>query len=545
MGLVPPYFFSPMTTNTYNSTTDLPFGLRQDEGQFASLLYTGSKSYSGKMARQLMKDPEIKKWIDDGRTYSKKRKTNVEQFLYNLIEVRRTQLLINDTKDFNHLTVRLAVPLRDIKRLHKYLAQHMSYEYIREIIERMRDAGYIHHQYGTQRYVPEIDGGQVTRIGITNKFEDLCDQYLNPSSPFKHGVEYHVCSDTIHMKDRGGKLVKYKDADFPIFKEMRSKLSDYNRRMSARSVTLWIPISDVCLSSSLDHFVLSHQNTTEIESSGSNNHDNLPLSSSSPSLPLHYCSNINSQKIQSRIRDLENKARILIHITPKARDGCLVYELDDYHLHTKRTFCRSSTTHGGRHYAPIQNIPSKWRKHLRIDDEPVVELDYDGLHVSMLYHKEGTELTFGDAYEIDAFPEIPRKTLKPMTLILINSRSSQSYYTRIKSDVTRGSLDLGPYGVGDVKAITHAIRGKHDPIRDYFWSDSGVKLQYADSKIASHIMSEMDVIPIHDGFVCRASEEERLKTLMKEAYKEVMGDYEIGISREFTPLTETITPRKE
>jgi hypothetical protein len=537
-----------MTTNTYNSTTDLPFGLRQDEGQFATLLYIGSRGYSGKLARQLMKDPEIKKWIDDGRTYSKKRKTNVEQFLYNLIEVRRTQLLINDTKDFNHLTVRLAVPLRDIKRLHKYLAQHMSYGYIREIIERMRDAGYIHHQYGTQRYVPEIDGGQVTRIGITNRFEDLCDQYLNPSSPLKRDVEYHLCEEIIHVKGDDKKLMMYKNADFPVFDKMRKKLRDYNRRVSRHRVALWIPLSSICLSGSLDRFILSHPDTTRIQNPNSDyyhNDDHTSTPHPDHHIQTHYCSNKEPVEIGTFTRDVEQTFSVLKHVEPKLRDGHLVYQLDYPHLFTVRKFCRSSSSHGGRHYAPIQNLPSDWRKYLRIDDEPVVELDYDGLHVSMLYHKEGIEPTFEDAYEIDDFPEIPRSSLKIMTMVMVNSTSWQSYYGRVKWDVKRGDLDLGPYGVGDVRAITQAIREKHDPIKDYFWSDVGVKLQYGDSKIASRIMSEMDVIHIHDGFVCPASEEEELRTLMEEAYKEVMGDYEIGISREFTPLTETITPRKE
>ncbi|WP_157237844.1 hypothetical protein [Desulfobacter curvatus] len=58
-----------------------------------------------------------------------------------------------------------------------------------------------------------------------------------------------------------------------------------------------------------------------------------------------------------------------------------------------RVFNNSSFNNGGRFYgASHLDIPSHMRGFIRINGEPVVELDYDALHVVMLYHLRGIDI---------------------------------------------------------------------------------------------------------------------------------------------------------
>jgi hypothetical protein len=71
----------------------------------------------------------------------------------------------------------------------------------------------------------------------------------------------------------------------------------------------------------------------------------------------------------------------------------------------RRIFSGGSWKSGGRFYGGWwQRLPGKWRQRIRIiDDEPIVELDYSGLHIIMLYAIEGIDYwkEFGeDPYQL-------------------------------------------------------------------------------------------------------------------------------------------------
>jgi hypothetical protein len=72
-----------------------------------------------------------------------------------------------------------------------------------------------------------------------------------------------------------------------------------------------------------------------------------------------------------------------------------------------RVFNNSSFKNGGRFYgASHLDIPSHMRGFIRINGEPVVELDYDALHIVMLYHLRGLDINLAqDPYEIIVGPE--------------------------------------------------------------------------------------------------------------------------------------------
>jgi hypothetical protein len=72
---------------------------------------------------------------------------------------------------------------------------------------------------------------------------------------------------------------------------------------------------------------------------------------------------------------------------------------------------RPDFAHGGRWYADVQNLPREDRKTLTINGEPTCELDFSGLHPTMLYHMRGQTL-LEKAYAIPGIDSFNRPAIK-------------------------------------------------------------------------------------------------------------------------------------
>lgn len=186
-----------------------------------------------------------------------------------------------------------------------------------------------------------------------------------------------------------------------------------------------------------------------------------------------------------------------------------------------RTFDR-----GGRFYArgaSWQNIKSEARRRLTIDGEQVVELDFDGMHISMLYAEANLPLPSG-CYDIHGWP---RRQVKVATLTLINAKSEHSARLSIAHDL------IAPPGTQDAikkaQVLIDLIKKKHHAIADQFHNDTGARLMRNDSDIAENVMVELIlrkgivVLPVHDSFVVPASKHDELKVAMIEAAFRITG----------------------
>ena len=66
----------------------------------------------------------------------------------------------------------------------------------------------------------------------------------------------------------------------------------------------------------------------------------------------------------------------------------------------------------------------------------------------------------------------------------------------------------------------------HAPIAQYFGTAYGVKLQYLDSQIAESVMQRMlpePCLPIHDSFIVRVGQSNKLKKIMNEEFYALTG----------------------
>lgn len=218
-----------------------------------------------------------------------------------------------------------------------------------------------------------------------------------------------------------------------------------------------------------------------------------------------------------------------------------------YDIQLRKVFNNSSWNQGGRSYVTGEgsNIMKKtFRKDIRIDSNPTVEIDFKALHPSIIAELQNYKLPeFFDPYGIH-LEGYDRKTLRSIAKIafmcifnsknLVQATAAVSKELRDLKDEDGNHLPtkwkeykLTPQVI-QVKEILQELAMHNIYAQEWVFSGKGVFLQNTDSKIMDTVIQQfLDVdefmIPIHDSIVV----EERLKDFainaMQVAYKQVMG----------------------
>jgi hypothetical protein len=89
-----------------------------------------------------------------------------------------------------------------------------------------------------------------------------------------------------------------------------------------------------------------------------------------------------------------------------------------------------------------------------------------------------------------------------------------------------------------------AIAERHEPIKEYFYSGEGVRLQFLDSCVAERVMLKMldkgrVVLPVHDSFIMRIGLEKELSDAMEEALTEEFPGLKPSLKAKETALEES------
>ena len=185
-----------------------------------------------------------------------------------------------------------------------------------------------------------------------------------------------------------------------------------------------------------------------------------------------------------------------------------------------RVFTDASFTRGGRFYGGWwQTIPSRYRSRLLINSKRTVELDYSGLHPAILYAEAGRDLP-DDPYDDILAPQ-HRDLVKKAFNAMVNA----------KHELTRPPYGLVLRETGMTwRQLSSAIREKHKPISDAFYSDGGTYLQFIDSELAERVLMHFAqrplnaaVLPVHDSFIMHHGYETDLRTVMDKFFTERFG----------------------
>ncbi|MBM9593999.1 hypothetical protein [Roseitranquillus sediminis] len=198
--------------------------------------------------------------------------------------------------------------------------------------------------------------------------------------------------------------------------------------------------------------------------------------------------------------------------------------------------------HGGRFYAEggaWQTLSKTERRALRIDGEPVVEIDYATFHPALAYAERGLPPPEAP-YEVAGFS---RDLVKVAFNILLNSsgRPGARHTIAWKPAMATHLLDVTPHrnelpsaflrrvyqsdpsyphrASRCAEELIEKLLARHAPIADLFFSGLGLRLQRLDSDIAEGVMRRMRrhgvvVFPIHDSFLAPASKADLIEEAM-------------------------------
>lgn len=209
---------------------------------------------------------------------------------------------------------------------------------------------------------------------------------------------------------------------------------------------------------------------------------------------------------------------------------------------TRRVFNRGSFAKGGRFFGGWwQRCPKEWRKDIFIDDEPVSEIDYSGLHIVILYANEGidywTEIGT-DPYAIPSpsfinDPEVLRDLCKNLLLTALNAKDEKATYKAFRYDAKTGSWQKS-LGDDDLAGILTPLKERHSPIAHKIAKDAGIDLMNHDSRMAEMVIEHftdqgIPVLAIHDSFIVPMGYEAELDDVMHTAFYKVTGNKNVRL----------------
>ena len=222
------------------------------------------------------------------------------------------------------------------------------------------------------------------------------------------------------------------------------------------------------------------------------------------------------------------KPFIVREVNPKrGKSYTIQHPVDQNHKFTRRIFSRGSWELNGRWNGGFwQNLPKYMRRDILIDGEPTDEIDYSGLHPSLLALMQGYRLT-GDPYDLGKHvcPRIPlqdqRKVVKQLVLIGINAKNRNSAFRAFQSD-NKG------YKKADLEQVLDAFIDKHPYLADSICADQGIKLMNVDSNLTTHIINQFvalgkPILPIHDSYIVKNEDRQLLRSAMSKACVDVVG----------------------
>lgn len=182
-----------------------------------------------------------------------------------------------------------------------------------------------------------------------------------------------------------------------------------------------------------------------------------------------------------------------------------------------RIFNNGDWLQGGRFYGGWwQSVPKEYRRHITINDKRTSEVDYSTLHPALLYAEVGQRLE-GDAYSIGA-RAVPRSLIKTTFNKMLNA-----------TDRINPPDQFSEHQAGlNWQQLQDAIVERHAPIRQYFKTGYGLKLQRLDSDLAQEVMLRFikrgyTCLPVHDSFIVHHAVADDLKDIMLDVFRQKTG----------------------
>ena len=192
----------------------------------------------------------------------------------------------------------------------------------------------------------------------------------------------------------------------------------------------------------------------------------------------------------------------------------------------RRIFSRGALHYNGRFYGGWwQQIEEDYRKYILIDDKPTVEIDYKGIHPTILSIHKGKSF---NGYEIKAqsknqdVTEELTKVVKQLVLTALNAESKKQAFKAFRKNYPTKFKDK------QLEALLQQFVNLNPHLEEDLCTDKGISLMNVDSMIAAYVINKfaeqnIPILTVHDSFIVQTDQQKTLKKYMEEATLEVVG----------------------
>jgi hypothetical protein len=196
----------------------------------------------------------------------------------------------------------------------------------------------------------------------------------------------------------------------------------------------------------------------------------------------------------------------------------------------RRIFYRGDWTLGGRYHGGWwQQIPSKLRDEILINDNYTVEVDFSGFHISLAYALEGHQPP-DDPYSLSVSigglsTEQQRKDVKLLALTAINATDRKATYSAFRDHKNNKQRGLSQsqkirYPNKVLEPLLDAFLTENQPIAHYLCADKGVELMALDGKVTTEVIrhfttKNIPILTVHDSYIVDSRHQEELERVMQ------------------------------
>ena len=250
-----------------------------------------------------------------------------------------------------------------------------------------------------------------------------------------------------------------------------------------------------------------------------------------------YAYNSLLQKTYIDIATLEKS-----YIERETKVGSQRISISQNNKFVSRIFSKASWTNNGWFYGGFwQQLDKKLRKDIYLNDKPTVEVDYKGIHPSILSINKDKAF---NGYELDQVflpglnKEQQTKALKLLIFIALSASSKQQAYKAYRT-----SSDL-PLNDRQLSTLINSFLELNPQFNGELFNNRIVNLMYQDSLITEYVIKkftyiDLPILTVHDSFIIQYDQVLNLKKYMSEASNAVLGK-PLNYERDFYNSTETV-----
>ena len=170
-------------------------------------------------------------------------------------------------------------------------------------------------------------------------------------------------------------------------------------------------------------------------------------------------------------------------------------------------------------------MPKKDRAEICINGEKVIELDYEGMFINLLYSMRNLNMhdfisKNEDPYDLKKYN---RKIVKAAFTACVNKECNKENINYVVASLAKKILK-GEFVKGvNYRKILELLSIKHPKIGDMFYQDLGDDLCFMESRVTDLILNnlarkQIPVLAIHDSFIVPISKSTELYNSMINAF---------------------------